>query len=147
MRSQGDPEVDPLRGSRDSAVPRDQLLGLENAAWHDRPGSYGREHGAEALKAGHECVVYDRAADAVRALAGEGAVAALRHNPTLDIRRPRIRFGRGPLDVEAAIQGVPADVLAAALFARFSSRGEAEFQNRVLAMRFAFGGHIEQQHV
>ena len=42
-------------------------------------------------------------------------------------------------------EGVPADVLAAALFARFSSRGEADFQNRLLsAMRFEFGGHVEQ---
>jgi len=41
--------------------------------------------------------------------------------------------------------GVPADVLSAALYARFTSRGEADFQNRLLsAMRFAFGGHVEQ---
>ena len=99
------------------------------------------------IKAGHECVVYDRAADAVRALAGEGAVAALRHNPDPSTFAGRVSdSGEGRWTIEAAIQeGVPADVLAAALFARFSSRGEAEFQNRVLsAMRFAFGGHIEQ---
>src|SRR5262249_27721045 len=42
-------------------------------------------------------------------------------------------------------EGVPAHVLAAALFERFSSRGEADFQNRVLsAMRFGFGGHLEK---
>jgi len=36
-------------------------------------------------------------------------------------------------------------VLSAALYQRFSSRGEAEFQNRVLsAMRFQFGGHVEK---
>jgi 6-phosphogluconate dehydrogenase len=40
---------------------------------------------------------------------------------------------------------VPAHVLAAALFERFSSRGEADFQNRMLsALRFAFGGHAEK---
>jgi 6-phosphogluconate dehydrogenase len=40
---------------------------------------------------------------------------------------------------------VPTHVLAAALFERFSSRGEADFQDRVLsAMRFAFGGHVEK---
>jgi 6-phosphogluconate dehydrogenase len=40
---------------------------------------------------------------------------------------------------------VPANVLAAALFARFSSRGQDEFQNRVLsAMRLEFGGHVEK---
>jgi 6-phosphogluconate dehydrogenase len=55
--------------------------------------------------------------------------------------------GEGRWTIEAAIEeGVPADVLAAALFARFTSRGEADFQNRLLsAMRFAFGGHVEQR--
>ena len=54
--------------------------------------------------------------------------------------------GEGRWTLEAAIdEGVPADVLAAALFARFSSRGEADFQNRLLsAMRFEFGGHVEK---
>jgi 6-phosphogluconate dehydrogenase len=43
-------------------------------------------------------------------------------------------------------EGVPALVLAAALFERFSSRGEDDFQNRVLsAMRFGFGGHLEKK--
>ena len=43
-------------------------------------------------------------------------------------------------------EAVPAYVLAAALFSRFASRGEADFQNRVLsAMRFAFGGHLEKK--
>jgi 6-phosphogluconate dehydrogenase len=55
--------------------------------------------------------------------------------------------GEGRWTLGAAIdEGVPADVLAAALFARFSSRGEADFQNRLLsAMRFEFGGHVEQK--
>ena len=43
-------------------------------------------------------------------------------------------------------ESVPAYVLTAALFARFASRGEADFQNRLLsAMRFAFGGHLEKK--
>jgi 6-phosphogluconate dehydrogenase len=43
-------------------------------------------------------------------------------------------------------ESVPAYVLTAALFGRFASRGEADFQNRVLsAMRFAFGGHLEKK--
>jgi 6-phosphogluconate dehydrogenase len=42
--------------------------------------------------------------------------------------------------------GVPAFVLAAALFERFASRGEDLFQNRILsAMRFGFGGHVEKK--
>ncbi len=41
---------------------------------------------------------------------------------------------------------MPAHVLTAALFERFASRGEDDFQNRVLsAMRFAFGGHAEKK--
>jgi len=41
--------------------------------------------------------------------------------------------------------GVPAQVLSAALYARFASRGRAEFANRLLsAMRLGFGGHVEQ---
>ncbi len=54
--------------------------------------------------------------------------------------------GEGRWTLDAAIdEAVPAHVLAAALMERFSSRGEAEFQDRVLsAMRFAFGGHHEK---
>jgi 6-phosphogluconate dehydrogenase len=54
--------------------------------------------------------------------------------------------GEGRWTIAAAIdEGVPVDVLAASLFARFSSRGQADFQNRLLsAMRYAFGGHVEK---
>jgi 6-phosphogluconate dehydrogenase len=54
--------------------------------------------------------------------------------------------GEGRWTLDAAIdEGVPAHVLAASLFERFSSRGEAEFQNRILsAMRYEFGGHREK---
>jgi 6-phosphogluconate dehydrogenase len=55
--------------------------------------------------------------------------------------------GEGRWTVEAAIEaGVPVPVLATALFARFSSRGESEFGNRTLsAMRLGFGGHQEKK--
>jgi 6-phosphogluconate dehydrogenase len=55
--------------------------------------------------------------------------------------------GEGRWTLDAAIdEGVPAHVLAAALFERFSSRGEAGFQDRVLsAMRYEFGGHVEKK--
>jgi 6-phosphogluconate dehydrogenase len=55
--------------------------------------------------------------------------------------------GEGRWTVEAAVQeGVPAHVLTAALFERFSSRGEADFADRVVsAMRKQFGGHVEGQ--
>jgi len=54
--------------------------------------------------------------------------------------------GEGRWTIDAAIDtGVPAHVLTAALLERFASRGEAEFQDKVLsAMRFGFGGHEEK---
>ena len=58
------------------------------------------------------------------------------------------RLGRfeGRWTVQAAVEeGLPAPVLAASLFDRFASRGEADWGNRVLsAMRHAFGGHLEK---
>ena len=56
--------------------------------------------------------------------------------------------GEGRWTVKAAIdEAVPAHVLTAALYERFSSRGEADFSDRVLsAMRKEFGGHAEQPH-
>ncbi len=53
--------------------------------------------------------------------------------------------GEGRWTIEAAIEeAVPADVLAAALFARFRSRQDHTFGEKVLsAMRFGFGGHVE----
>ncbi len=54
--------------------------------------------------------------------------------------------GEGRWTIKAAIdEGVPAHVLSAALYERFSSRGEADFANKLLsAMRYEFGGHIEK---
>ena len=55
--------------------------------------------------------------------------------------------GEGRWTIEAAIdEAVPANVLAAALFARFSSRGESDFGDRLLsALRMQFGGHHEKK--
>jgi 6-phosphogluconate dehydrogenase len=54
--------------------------------------------------------------------------------------------GEGRWTVAAAIdEGVPAHVLSAALYERFSSRGQAGFADQLLsAMRFEFGGHAEK---
>ena len=54
--------------------------------------------------------------------------------------------GEGRWTIKAAIdEAIPVPVLSAALYSRFSSRGEADYQNRVLsAMRFGFGGHLEK---
>jgi 6-phosphogluconate dehydrogenase len=73
--------------------------------------------------------------------------AALASDPTLERFTGRVSdSGEGRWTLDAAIdEAVPAHVLAAALFERFSSRGEAEFQDRLLsAMRFEFGGHLEK---
>jgi 6-phosphogluconate dehydrogenase len=54
--------------------------------------------------------------------------------------------GEGRWTIKAAIdEAVPVPVLTTALYERFSSRGEADFQDKVLsAMRFQFGGHLEK---
>jgi 6-phosphogluconate dehydrogenase len=54
--------------------------------------------------------------------------------------------GEGRWTIKAAIdEGVPAHVLSSALYERFSSRGEADFADRLLsAMRYEFGGHLEK---
>ena len=69
--------------------------------------------------------------------------AALATDPTLERFTGRVSdSGEGRWTLDAA---VPAHVLAAALFERFASRGEADFQDRLLsAMRFEFGGHREK---
>jgi 6-phosphogluconate dehydrogenase len=55
--------------------------------------------------------------------------------------------GEGRWTIKAAIdEGVPVPVLTTALYERFSSRGEADYADRLLsAMRFGFGGHLEKQ--
>ncbi len=54
--------------------------------------------------------------------------------------------GEGRWTIKAAIdEAVPVPVLTSALYERFSSRGEADFANKLLsAMRYQFGGHIEK---
>jgi 6-phosphogluconate dehydrogenase len=54
--------------------------------------------------------------------------------------------GEGRWTIKAAIdEGVPVPVLTTALYERFASRGEADYQDKLLsAMRFGFGGHVEQ---
>jgi 6-phosphogluconate dehydrogenase len=73
--------------------------------------------------------------------------AALAKNPSLDQFEGQVSdSGEGRWTIEAAIdEGVPVPVLSASLYQRFTSRGEADYQNKVLsAMRYAFGGHLEK---
>jgi 6-phosphogluconate dehydrogenase len=73
--------------------------------------------------------------------------AALTQDPQLSNFAGRVSdSGEGRWTIKAAIdEAVPAPVLTTALYARFSSRGEAEFANKLLsAMRYEFGGHLEK---
>lgn len=73
---------------------------------------------------------------------------SLLKSPTLESYAGRVSdSGEGRWTLMAAIdEAVPAPVLSAAVYERFSSRGEAEFANKVLsAMRAAFGGHGEKK--
>jgi 6-phosphogluconate dehydrogenase len=75
------------------------------------------------------------------------AASALRKNPDLGNFAGRVSdSGEGRWTLQAAIdESVPAPVISAALFARFSSRGEADYADRLLsALRFEFGGHVEK---
>ncbi len=72
--------------------------------------------------------------------------AALVEDPMLAKFAGRVSdSGEGRWTINAAVdEGVPVPVLSAALYQRFSSRGEADYQDKLLsAMRFQFGGHIE----
>jgi len=72
---------------------------------------------------------------------------ALADDPALAKFEGRVSdSGEGRWTIQAAIdEGVPAPVLTTALYERFSSRGNATFQDKILsAMRYQFGGHLEK---
>jgi len=72
---------------------------------------------------------------------------ALAKDPQLSKFTGRVSdSGEGRWTIKAAIdEGVPVPVLTTALYERFASRGEADFQDKLLsAMRFGFGGHLEK---
>jgi 6-phosphogluconate dehydrogenase len=73
--------------------------------------------------------------------------AALVEDPALSKFAGRVSdSGEGRWTISAAIdEGVPVPVLSASLFQRFSSRGEADYADKLLsAMRYQFGGHLEK---
>jgi 6-phosphogluconate dehydrogenase len=73
--------------------------------------------------------------------------SSLVKDPTLSQFTGRVSdSGEGRWTIKAAIdEGVPVPVLSAALYQRFTSRGEADYQDKLLsAMRFGFGGHLEK---
>ena len=75
------------------------------------------------------------------------SASALIKDPELQGFEGRVSdSGEGRWTIKAAIdEGVPAHVLSSALYERFSSRGEADFADKLLsAMRYEFGGHLEK---
>jgi 6-phosphogluconate dehydrogenase len=75
------------------------------------------------------------------------SAAALIQDPALSNFAGRVSdSGEGRWTIKAAIdEGVPVQVLSSALYERFSSRGEADYADKLLsAMRYEFGGHIEK---
>ena len=75
------------------------------------------------------------------------AASALAEDPQLAKFSGRVSdSGEGRWTVKAGIdEGVPTPVLTTALYERFSSRGEADFSNKLLsALRYEFGGHLEK---
>jgi 6-phosphogluconate dehydrogenase len=73
--------------------------------------------------------------------------AALRKDPDLSNFQGQVSdSGEGRWTLQAAIdEGIPAPVISAALYARFASRGNEEYADRLLsAMRYEFGGHMEK---
>jgi 6-phosphogluconate dehydrogenase len=122
-------------------------------------GKATHEHDAETTPLRHpEHYQYDLDLADVAELWRRGSVvtswlldltaAALAKSPDLGDFAGRVAdSGEGRWTLAAAIdEAVPAHVLTAALLERFASRGEDDFQNRVLsAMRFGFGGHVEKK--
>jgi 6-phosphogluconate dehydrogenase len=129
-----------------------------NILRHAGAGRHAREADAETAPLRHpEYYPYDFDLGAIAELWRRGSVvaswlldltaAALATDPGLEQFAGRVSdSGEGRWTLEAAIdESVPANVLAAALFGRYASRGQADFQDRLLsALRFAFGGHLEK---
>jgi 6-phosphogluconate dehydrogenase len=128
-------------------------------------GRMGANMTRRLLRGGHECVVFNRSPQQVQALVREGALGATDLKDLVNkLVRPRAIWLMVPAAAvdETISQLVPdletGDTVidggnsyyvddirrAKELFERFSSRGEADYQDKLLsAMRFQFGGHIE----
>lgn len=130
-----------------------------NILKHANVGAEHREVDAETTPLRHpEHYAYDLNVSEIAEVWRRGSVvaswlldltaSALHKSPTLDNFGGRVSdSGEGRWTLMAAIdESVPAPVLSAALYERFSSRGEADFANKMLsAMRFEFGGHQEKK--
>jgi 6-phosphogluconate dehydrogenase len=129
-----------------------------NVLKHANTGKDSVEHDAETTPLRHpEHYRYDFDLASIAEVWRHGSVisswlldltaTAFAKNGSLDNFAGRVSdSGEGRWALAAATDvGAPAHILAAALFQRFASRGEGDFQNRVLsAMRWGFGGHAEK---
>ena len=129
-----------------------------NILKHANVGKHGREVDAETTPLRNpEHYQYDLNLPDIAEVWRRGSVvaswlldltaSALLESPDLARFSGRVSdSGEGRWTILAAIdEGTPAEILTAALYQRFASRGEAEFQNKLLsAMRFQFGGHREK---
>ncbi len=129
-----------------------------NILQHANAGAHQRDVDAETSPMEHpEYYQYDLNLRDIAELWRRGSVvsswlldltaSALLKSPNLENFSGRVSdSGEGRWTVSAAIdESVPAHVLSAALFERFSSRGESDFADKILsAMRFEFGGHLEK---
>jgi len=129
-----------------------------NIIHHANVGSHQQETDAETTPLRHpELYRYDIDVSKVSEVWRRGSVigswlldliaSALSKSPDLADFHGRVSdSGEGRWTLQAAIdEGVPAPVISAALYTRFSSRGEAEYADKLLsAMRFEFGGHLEK---
>jgi 6-phosphogluconate dehydrogenase len=129
-----------------------------NILKHANAGKAAREQDAEtAPMRNPEHYMYDLPLADVAEVWRRGSViaswlldltaASLVRDPALSQFAGRVSdSGEGRWTIKAAIdESVPVPVLSSALYARFTSRGEADYQDRLLsAMRFGFGGHLEK---
>jgi 6-phosphogluconate dehydrogenase len=128
-----------------------------NVLQHANAGAEQQDHSAEVTPLDQpQYYQFDIEIDKVAEVWRRGSVVAswlldltahaLATNATLEGLAGRVSdSGEGRWTIKAAIdEGVPTPVLSAALFARFSSRGEAGYADKLLsAMRKEFGGHVE----
>ncbi len=112
-------------------------------------GRMGASMVQRGLARGFDCIVAEvwRRGSVIGSWLLDLTAGALLQNPQLEGYDGRVSdSGEGRWTVLAAIdEAVPVPVLSAALYERFTSRGQAGFANRLLsAMRHEFGGHVEQ---
>ncbi|HVA57738.1 MAG TPA: decarboxylating 6-phosphogluconate dehydrogenase [Gemmatimonadaceae bacterium] len=129
-----------------------------NIIKHANAGTESREVNAETTPLRHaEFYQYEIDVSQVAEVWRRGSVigswlldltaGALRQHPDLSTFAGRVSdSGEGRWTVQAAVdEGVPAPVISAALYSRFASRGNEDYGFRLLsAMRYGFGGHLEQ---